>query len=451
MIEISCPNNFLAERTYVLHHILQKRLGINIRIVAMENSEIYIFRNTENKKQFIFPDLFWNWVNNTGGSTYLSGKYLPHKISLIQAPTFSYPFPVIEFSEMHKVENLEYTPHKMNWDWVALVFFMLTRWEEYVNNISDEHRRFDGTMSIAHKSDILHLPVVDFATENVRQILQHNLGVEINISHKFQIIPTHDIDNLYRWSGLAEWVKEIAGDMLVRKSFKLASETIRAGWQASITGLDPYFTLSHFMAESEKNGLQSVFNFMVENHTPFDQADYLAYLGRLIKMVKSKGHEVGMHFSYSAGQDKNVFLEEFKKMKHYEIANLSCRSHFLRARVPDFFTWCHEAEISWDSSLYYSRLGGFRCGTCHPFPVFDFIQGAELQVIERPLIFMDTTWVEHKQLSPDEVLHEAKRLKQMVKELNGEFVFLWHNTSWNSDKYKPFRNVYHYLISAHEV
>ena len=46
-------------------------------------------------------------------------------------------------------------------DMIAAAFFMLSRWEETVVPIRDEHDRFPGTASVAYKQGFLDRPVVD--------------------------------------------------------------------------------------------------------------------------------------------------------------------------------------------------------------------------------------------------------------------------------------------------
>jgi len=450
MIIVHCPNTFFQERKYVLEYVLQMRLGLIVDIVESEKVDEYKCICTNTAKHVVFPDYFWTRVNVSHLNTYLSGQFLPQNISVFEKSGLKYPLYELSFSDSWSMSVRNQKDDEISWDWISVIFFMLTRWEEFVNNQTDKHNRFDGKFSLAYTSGVLHLPIVDFCIENLRILLEKHLGIFTRLTSSFSILPTHDIDNLYRWSGVGTWFKEIVGDIVVRKSIKTAKSTFRAGLQVSATGRDPYYTLELYLQMAAEQKLKAVFNLMVDKLCPYDDADYTAFLHMIIQMLKHKKQIVGLHASYLAGQNREVFLHEVKKMEMYQGEEFGARSHYLRTRVPEFMQWCHDAGITWDSSLFYASIGGFRCGTCHPFPYFNFVTSTQLSVFEWPLLIMDTTWVEHQQLTVESALQEAIRLKRLVRELRGQLNILWHNTSWNSDTYKPYRGIYQYLIAANE-
>jgi hypothetical protein len=53
-----------------------------------------------------------------------------------------------------------------------------------------------------------------------------------------------------------------------------------------------------------------------------------------------------------------------------------------------------------------------------------------LRVYERPLIAMDVTFKMYAQCSPEEALETCKALYETVRSHQGEFVLLWHNSSF---------------------
>jgi len=48
-----------------------------------------------------------------------------------------------------------------------------------------------------------------------------------------------------------------------------------------------------------------------------------------------------------------------------------------------------QAGFQYDSTLSYADRPGFRCGTCHPYPMFDPMAQRPLRLIQRPLIAME--------------------------------------------------------------
>ncbi len=67
---------------------------------------------------------------------------------------------------IYGTDKLEITEQNQNIitcgiDIFASSFFMLTRWEEYVNKNRDRHNRFPAIESLAFKNDFLSRPVVN--------------------------------------------------------------------------------------------------------------------------------------------------------------------------------------------------------------------------------------------------------------------------------------------------
>ena len=103
------------------------------------------------------------------------------------------------------------------------------------------------------------------------------------------------------------------------------------------------------------------------------------------------------------------------------------------------------AGLHADASLGFFDREGFRCGTCHPYPLYDLKRDCPLSVMERPLLLMDGTLREYRGLSIDEAMVSARGLLERVLAVDGEFVILWHNgcvhrewTPWFHQLYVPF-------------
>ena len=91
-------------------------------------------------------------------------------------------------------------------------------------------------------------------------------------------------------------------------------------------------------------------------------------------------------------------------------------------------------------------LGG---GICSPFKPYDLINNKIIDIYEIPLILMDGTLVEKEYmgLSPEEGLLYAKELIDRVKDVNGVFTLLWHNSSFdNTSKWGQWKYVYQEIL-----
>ena len=114
-------------------------------------------------------------------------------------------------------------------DIVTPSFLMLSRWEEYQESPRDQHNRFPYVSSIAAQYGFIHLPLVDEYAMLLRQWVTELLRPEITLRPRTpHTVPTHDIDQLCRFTGPLQACKSIFGrDLLINRSLEL----VRNSWQ----------------------------------------------------------------------------------------------------------------------------------------------------------------------------------------------------------------------------
>ena len=98
--------------------------------------------------------------------------------------------------------------------------------------------------------------------------------------------------------------------------------------------------------------------------------------------------------------------------------------------------------IRHDSTLGFAEREGFRCGTCHPYPLYDWQQQQESSVIEHPLIVMDGSLIEYRQLDPPTARAQIRRLHNQCMAVEGDMVILWHNHTTIREFEEYYRKVY---------
>ena len=78
--------------------------------------------------------------------------------------------------------------------------------------------------------------------------------------------------------------------------------------------------------------------------------------------------------------------------------------------------------------------------------VFDVVKREILKLKEYPLLIMDVT-LYNLGLTTEEAINSVYKIKENAKQYNGNFVFLWHNSSFNLNKWKRYEKVYEELWS----
>src|SRR5690606_32488087 len=199
---------------------------------------------------------------------------------------------------------------------------------------------------------------------------------------------------------------------------------------------DPYDTYDYIMDVAEEAGSKACFLFPVGGKHRFDNTQLLhdKHVLNFFQHIRMRGHDTGVHYSYLTPDDPALFVEETKQYRKYDPAGmLRARQHILRCHVPDTWSAWEQAGVEEDYTMGYADLPGFRCGICQPFPLFDVRRRTMLQVTEIPLIAMDVTFRAYLHTTPEEAITICCNLMKTVKEHGGDFVLLWHNSSFGMD------------------
>jgi len=164
--------------------------------------------------------------------------------------------------------------------------------------------------------------------------------------------------------------------------------------------------------------------------------------------MKKRGHHIGIHPTYNAYNDKNQFKKEKEELEKNLDTNITFgREHFLRFEVPTTWQIWDDNNLSWDSTCGYADKEGFRCGVCYPYSVFNIITRKKLKLKERPLIVMEGSFATYQPgIKPIEMENKIKLLIEEVKKYNGEFVLLWHNSSFNTEQWKKYQDIYERVL-----
>lgn len=317
-------------------------------------------------------------------------------------------------------------------DIFASSFFMLTRWEEYVNKKRDNHNRFPASESLAYKFGFLNRPLVNEYVEMLWNMIKFLGFMGKRKEKKFSLVLTHDVDSARKYSKITTGAREIVGDLLKRKNIGSAYKNITTKLGVYF-GLrkDPYDTFEYLMDISEKYNTKSYFFLHSSNSSKYD-INNDKHLKKVAEKIIRRGHFLGYHPSYDAYNNPEIFKRDKEKIE--KLINLKLtfgRQHFLRFEVPITLQIWEDNNMEWDSTLSYADKEGFRCGVCYPFSVFNFLTRKKLKLKERPLIVMEGSLVNYQKLSPQEAYENIVDLARKVKKYKGEFVILWHNSSFH--------------------
>jgi hypothetical protein len=450
---IRIPNNFTAERLYLVETIFKGYLGLNFEIEKSTSSVYKII--LPNKNQIIIEDYFFSIFND--GLDYLSMENIPEFVTYSVNPfTIEKNIPVLfGLPEVVISDDIEKII-TCRIDFFSGIFFMLTRWEEYVIKERDKFERFPEKQSLSIRKGLAHRPVVDEYTEMLWNMLQYLGYSGLRKITYYEPVITHDVDHILRYRSFPKFLRILAGDLFLRKKPARILSTIKEYYQIK-TGRkkDSFDTFNVLMDLSEGIETKSHFYFLSQTQSKESDPKYDNYDFRydingsdvfsIIKNIKDRGHIVGIHGSYFSYNNCDLYSDEISRLRNFSGSVDEGRQHYLRFIIPH--TWMIEEKnkIKMDSTLGFTDEIGFRCGTCHEYGVFDFLERARIDLIELPLLIMDVALAKISN-DPVDFYNRTCAIIDTVRKYKGKFVLLWHTNSFNVYEWEKYQKYYSDII-----
>lgn len=292
------------------------------------------------------------------------------------------------------------------------IWDLFTRKEEYNNPVKDKYDRFPYSASKNHNI---------FEPKASQYLIEHGYSVVFPDNAPFAISLTHDIDFVYQ---------SIPSIGLNALRLLQKGKPIEAFYSLSnqLSKKSPFCNFSEIMDLEEKYGAKSTFFFMAENPSDQDYAYNIDSFELEIGNIIDRGWEVGLHgghTSYLNIQEIREKKERLEKVTHKPV--LGYRNHYLRFRVPNTWEYLRRAGLKYDSTFGYADCIGFRNGMCHPFRPFDVNKNQKIEILEIPLIIMDSTLIYYMRLDAAQAWKRTKQLIDIVEKFHGVLTILWHN------------------------
>lgn len=327
-------------------------------------------------------------------------------------------------------------------DIFAASFFLISRYEEYLPQVKDEHGRYTAEQSLAYKKGFLDKPIIDIWALKFLDALKQKFPDYNYKERDYQFISTIDIDNAYAYKhkSIIRTIGGFFNDIIRLKIFDV--------WNRLAVLLnikkDPFDTFKEILKIKEDFTIKTIFFFLVSDYTTYDTnvSSFKQKFRLLIKEMVDYAL-VGLHASYFSIQNNSL---EKEKKRLENITNMPAsksRQHYLRLNIPETYQKLIDLEIEEDYSMGYANTTGFRAGTCTPFYFYDLDYEIQTPLKVFPFALMDTTLNDYLGLTPKQSLGKIKQLKQEVAAVNGTFITLFHNESLSDYlRWRGWKNLY---------
>lgn len=351
-------------------------------------------------------------------------------------------------------EMLKHIIHKAEWegnellsidgvpDVLGSIFYIISLYDDYLNEETDEHDRNVGANSLLFKMKWLEQLIVERWSEQFITFIEKQNGCILEKQKiPFEIIPSFDIDNAYAYRLKKGWRKymSVAKDYFKYDKLRLKErKEVLAGLKQ-----DPYDTYDK-IEEIAQSGFDVKVFWLLGEYGTFDRnVDYNNIQHRRLIYGVDHFADVGLHPSYRSNQSKVVLRDE--KLRIQEILDREVthtRQHFLKVKLPFTFRDLEKVGFTDDYSLGYADHIGFRAGLARPFKWYNLNENRVSDLTLHPISYMDGTLNEYMELTIDEAIKTVNQLKQEVQTYGGHFVALWHNeTIGDYGKWKGWSRV----------
>lgn len=315
----------------------------------------------------------------------------------------------------------------LGFDVFSAVFYMLSRYEEYLPFDPDEHGRFPAKASLAYQHSFLGIPVVEIWLDQTKQALKQLFPTMQFASHPFTATFSYDIDVAYQYRGkkMTRWIGGACKDLFQGKIDSLSTRIATLFDDEK----DPWNVYGHLERVIGDAGIPALFFLPTGNKTERDKnIDYRSAAFKEVVTRLKKFGKIGLHPSYYAAESPELLHIEKKRLESVLRQDVfASRQHYLRFTMPDTLVQIETVGIAEEYSMAFPDAPGFRAGTCHAFPFYDLKNEKTTSLLIFPAVCMDYTFYQYLKLEPKEALGIMIRLMNNVKRWNGHFIPIFHN------------------------
>jgi len=417
---------------YVFGLIFQTILGIEL-IFTTKSDE---FLKSE------FPKINYSQINLS------SGLFLKAHSILFQKTISVQEIDVVEYQQMKlffETSGDSFLP----FDPFAYAFYLVSRYEEYLSETTDEHKRFTDSENILVHQGMHQKPIVDLMAYWIAEKISEQFPDFKTNKRHFRFVTSIDIDNAWAYKNKS-FVVSFGGFLKAFFKGHFVDLKHRLGVFLGLRK-DPYDNYKYILDIYKGLLNHLLFFILIGNRNQYDKS--ISFKNKRFRQLiahLSSVCEVGIHPSYASNHKPWLYETEKGRLEGIIGKTVSkSRQHFLKLRMPQTYHQLLKSGISDDYTMGFASLAGFRAGTCTPFYFFDLSRNRCTELLIHPFQVMDVTLKNYLEMSPEQAWHLIEKLMSEVKKVNGTFVSLWHNESLkDSGQWFGWRKVFEQILET---
>lgn len=344
----------------------------------------------------------------------------------------------------------------IDFDIAAATFILSSEFQDLISLERDEFDRLRAMDSLQDKLGVLNVPVVNYYSLFLKKEMESFFDVKIESRRydgaDYALALTHDVDytsslnlRMIKRNIFGHAILNIEDLTLNERAIKLLYPLVAFG------GYDPPKRGLKFLRSLEiQKGLKSTF-FIKTGATGKQDINY-NYRSRsfrgFIDSLTECGFEIGIHPSMKTYIDSEQFIVEKTRLEKLVGNQIdSVRQHYLKFTASKTTSIWEDANIRRDSTLGFSRKAGFRNSVAFPFPLYNFQKDRISPVTELPLLLMDGTFADSRNLTADQTFDKMKTLIDETKAVHGAAAILFHNSLTDPIDFPGYKEIYDQLLT----
>lgn len=418
---------------YVMDYVFNEQLGIAYTLCDDEN----MFRESNATQKIIYAE-----------QDIISGIYFYNSGLLLQAAIKDIELNADKVNETPVIFKHD-KKDALGFDVFAAIFYLLSRYEEYMNKPTDKFENYNYRNSVLYNLNALHIPVIELWIKMLKNVLMLQFpSLQFKIS-KAMFALSFDIDVAYAYQNRS--FKRVMGG-IVKKIFKLQfAALIDQMLTLFYIRKDMYDTYNYIFSRIKNN--KAFFFFNMGEYSEYDKnpSHKNKVFRKLIKGISLK-HHTGLHPSYASNCNSTYISKEKNRLEEIagETVTLN-RQHYLKLKLPYTYQQLIRNGMQKDFTIGYHDAYGFRAGTCKPFLFFDLEANEITNLRLYPFSIMEGTLNDVMHINISEAKKIINELLNVVVENEGLFIPLWHNSTLsNAGHWKNWREVFEFMLNEIE-
>lgn len=325
-------------------------------------------------------------------------------------------------------------------DLFSAVFYLITRYEEYLPFNPDEYQRYPHKHALAFEHGFLNLPLINIWVSTLSAELKARFPALHFQPESYSFQTTFDVDMAWSYlhkglkRNLAGWIKQPSVERLQVLMGKSP---------------DPFFSFPYLERLHQEHNIKPIFFWLMAARTSALDKNISPTHPAMQQLIRDQTNAYhGIHPSFAGHDDEQRWVWEKQQLEKIIQADVvRSRQHYLRFTLPETYRSLINMGISDDYSMAYGSINGFRASTGNVFNWFDLQRSEETALKVHPFCFMDAnSFYEQLQHVP-QTIQEAHHYISVCKQYNTPLSVLFHNQFLGSDKsFAGWKDVYEYIL-----